>query len=183
MPDKIRIIGISGSLRKQSYNTQMLHEAEQLLPENAEMEIFNIGSLPLFNDDLSSTPPDSVVNFKNAIRNSDAIIFASPEYNYSISGVLKNAIDWGSRPVVENVFDSKPGAILGVSNGKISTGRSQYELRKICFALNMEIINRPEIMIGPAADFFDQENHLINEKTKEYLSLMLQKLVEAKSQI
>lgn len=174
---KIKILGISGSLRKESYNTTLLKTIKSFLPDDAEMEIFDIGTLPLFNPDLETSLPETVVKFKSAIKNSDAIIFASPEYNYSITGVLKNAIDWGSRPKDDNSFDAKPGAIVGASNGRISTGRSQYELRKICFGLNMYLLNKPEVMVGPAGNSIDESGNITDAKTNGKLQELVTNLI------
>ncbi|MFL6375012.1 MAG: NADPH-dependent FMN reductase, partial [Pyrinomonadaceae bacterium] len=127
----IRILGISGSLRTGSYNTAALRAAVELCPDGAEIEIYDIGGFEPFNEDLEPNPPEKVTEFKAAIRAADAILFSSPEYNYSVPGHLKNAIDWASRPYGDSAFDGKPALIIGCSPGAIGTARMQYHLRQI----------------------------------------------------
>ena len=174
---KIKIVGISGSLRKGSYNSALLREAAKLLPANAELEILDISQLPIYNSDLEVAMPSSVLTFKNNIQSADAVLFASPEYNYSIPGVLKNAIDWASRPYGDNSFDGKAAAIMGVSVGMLGTARMQYHLRQVMVFLDMKTLNRPEVMIGMAQERFDAEGNLTDEKTKEKVAELLQALV------
>lgn len=177
MKNKIKIVGFSGSLRKGSYNTALLRAILKLAPENVEMEILEIGDLPLFNQDLEGT--NEIVNeLKRKVKRADAVIFVSPEYNYSISGVLKNAIDWISRPFGDNSFEGKPAAIMGASTGMIGTARMQYHLRQVMVFLDMKPINRPELMVGLAQDKFDADNNLIDEKTKTKIGEMFASLLE-----
>src|SRR5690606_27541564 len=120
MNDKIRIIGIAGSLRAKSFNRAVLREATKLVPENAEIEIFELtGDIPGFNQDDESNPPEKIIELKRKIKKADAILFVTPEYNYSVPGVLKNVIDWISRPYGDNAFEGKPAAIMGASIGNI----------------------------------------------------------------
>ena len=136
MSKPIRILGIAGSLRHQSYNRAALRAATQLAPEGAAIETFELDGIPLFNQDEEKNPPAKVVELKMRVRECDAILFVTPEYNYSVPGVLKNAIDWASRPYGDNAWDGKPAAIMGASIGAIGTARAQYHLRQIFVFLN-----------------------------------------------
>src|SRR3972149_3459920 len=125
MAVKTRILGIVGSLRKGSYNKALMRAATELLPKDVELEIFYLDDVPPFNQDLEKQPPQVIRLFKERIRGADAILIASPEYNYSIPGVLKNAIDWASRPYGDNAFDGKPVGVIGASVGMLGTARAQ----------------------------------------------------------
>ena len=177
MTEKLRILGISGSLRRGSYNTAALQAAVELCPPDAEIEIYDIGGFQPFNEDLEPNALEDVVEFKAAIRAADAIIFSSPEYNYSVPGHLKNAIDWASRPYGDSAWDGKPALIMGCSPGAIGTARMQYHLRQIMVFLNMHPLNRPEVMINNCASKFDAEGNLTDEKTREFLREAIQALV------
>lgn len=177
MSNQIRILGIAGSLRQQSYNRGALRAATELVPEEATIEIFELDGIPVYNQDEEQNPHEKVVEFKRKIREADAVLFVTPEYNYSIPGVLKNAIDWASRPYGDNSFDGKPAAIMGASVGAIATARAQYDLRKIMVFLNMFPINQPEVMIGNAAERFDQNGNLTDEKTRDIIRQQLENLV------
>ena len=176
--DKIKILGFAGSLRNGSYNKSILRAATELLPENTELEIFDLAEIPMYNQDLDGEKPSSVSEFKDKIKSADAILIATPEYNYSIPGVLKNAMDWASRPYGDNSFDGKPLAIMGASIGNIATARAQYHLRQTCVFLNMHVVNQPEVMVGVAQDKIDSNGVLTDEKTKEVIKSLLEKLVE-----
>lgn len=152
MPNKMHILGIAGSLRRDSYNKSLLRAALELLPQNVELEIFDLDGIPPFNQDLELKPPTKVKDLKARIRAADALVIATPEYNYSIPGVLKNAIDWASRPYSDNAFDDKPVAFMGASIGMIGTARAQYHLRQSSVFLNMHPLNRPEVMVPNAQD-------------------------------
>jgi chromate reductase len=173
-----RILGISGSLRRGSYNTAALRAAVQLAPENAVVETFELDGIPPFNQDEEMNPPVKVVELKRRVREADAILFVTPEYNYSVPGVLKNAIDWGSRPYGDSAWDGKPAAIMGASPGTFGTARAQYHLRQIFVFLNVFAVNQPEVMISKAAQRFDAEGNLTDEKTKDRIRQLLQSLVE-----
>lgn len=178
MSNTIRILGIAGSLRKESFNRGALRAAQELAPEGVEIEIFDLDGIPGFNQDQESEPPAIVAEFKKKIREADAIIFSTPEYNYSIPGVLKNAIDWASRPYGDSAWDGKPAAIMGASGGNIATARAQYDLRKSMVFLNMFPINKPEVMIGGAGDKFDAEGNLTDETTRDFIRQQVEALVE-----
>jgi chromate reductase len=173
----ICILGIAGSLRRDSYNRAALRAATSLVPEGATLETFELDRIPIFNQDEDRNPPSSVVELKRRIRESDGVLFVTPEYNYSVPGVLKNAIDWASRPYGDNAWDGKPAAIMGASPGLIGTARAQYHLRQILVFLNMFPINQPEVLIGNAAARFDKEGNLTDETTKDYIRKLLENLV------
>jgi chromate reductase len=174
----VKILGIAGSLRKGSYNRAALRAAQKEAPSEAEIEIFDLEGIPPFNDDLVSTPPEGVRQLKAKIKAADAVLFATPEYNYSVSGVLKNAIDWGSRPPGDNAWDGKPAAILSASSGLLGGVRAQYHLRQTLAALNMFILNRPEVMIAKAREKFDSEGNLSDEDTRKRIQALVQALMD-----
>ena len=178
MEKTIKILGIAGSLREGSYNRGALRAAADLVPEGAEIEIFDIAGFPEFVQGQDENPPQKVVEFKQKIREADAIIFCSPEYNYSVPGVLKNAIDWASRPYGDSAWNGKPAAIMGASIGGIGTARMQYHLRQIMVFLNMFPLNQPEVMISNATEKFDAEGNLTDEPTKEFIASQLKALVD-----
>lgn len=178
MGEKIKILGICGSLREGSFNLSALKAAAELAPEGVEIEIFSIGGIPEFVQGHDLNPPEKVVEFKRKIREADAILFASPEYNYSVPGVLKNAIDWASRPYGDSAWEGKPAAIMGASPGTGGTMRMQYHLRQIMVFLNMFPINKPEVMIGTCTNKFDENGNLTDEKTREFIGQMIKALAE-----
>lgn len=174
----LTILGIAGSLRKASYNRGALRAAQKLVPEDAKIEIFDLHDIPPFNQDEEKNPPQSVIDLKQRVRAADAILFSTPEYNYSIPGVLKNAIDWASRPYGDNAWNDKPVAIMGASVGSTGTARAQYHLRQSFVFLNMHPLNGPEVMISNAAERFDDQGNLKDEKTRERIQQMLRHLVD-----
>ncbi|HUR99130.1 MAG TPA: NAD(P)H-dependent oxidoreductase [Pyrinomonadaceae bacterium] len=176
MDKPIRILGIAGSLRKGSYNHGALRAAVELVPEGATIEIFELDGIPGFNQDDEQNPPQKVAELKRKIRESDAILFVTPEYNYSVPGVLKNAIDWASRPYGDSAWNGKPAAIMGASVGTIATARAQYHLRQMMVFLNMFPINQPEVMIGNAGEKFDAEGNLTDESTREFIRQLIENL-------
>jgi chromate reductase, NAD(P)H dehydrogenase (quinone) len=178
MSEPIRILGIAGSLRRESYNRAALRAATQLVPEGAVIEVFELDGIPGFNQDEEQNPPARIAELKRKVRESDAILFVTPEYNYSVPGVLKNAIDWASRPYGDSAWDGKPAAIMGASIGAIATARAQYHLRQMMVFLNMFPINRPEVMIGNASNAFDAQGNLTDETTKTYIRDLLQSLID-----
>ena len=177
MSKTVRILGIAGSLRRESFNRAALRAATELVPEDGTIEIFELQGIPGFNQDEEPSPPAKVVELKKRIRESDAILIVTPEYNYSIPGVLKNAIDWASRPYGDSAWNGKPVAIMGASVGTIGTARAQYHLRQMMVFLNMFPVNQPEVMIGNAAERFDAEGNLTHDATKDIIRKLLQNLV------
>ena len=169
----ITILGISGSLRKSSYNTAALHAAQELVPAGMKIEIADISQIPLYNsDDQAKGFPAAVQKLGEQIRAADGLLFASPEYNYSVSGVLKNAIDWISR-MDKQPFAGKPSAIVGASMGMLGTARAQYHLRQIGVFVDLRFLNRPEVMIAKAQDRFDSAGKLTDAPTRELLGKLL----------
>jgi len=175
--NKIKILGVVGSLRKDSYNHFALRAAQELLPEGAVLDLVELHGIPVFNQDDEMTPSASVLAFKKQILVADAILFATPEYNYSVPGGLKNAIDWASRPYGDSVWLGKPAAIMGASVGSLGTARAQYHLRQILVSLNMPVVNQPEVMIGNAAKAFSLDGKLTDDKTKQVIQQLLIALV------
>ena len=178
MSTNVRILGIAGSLRRESYNRAALRAATQFVPEGATIDIFELDGIPGFNQDEEQHPPAKVSELKRSIREADAILFVTPEYNYSVPGVLKNAIDWASRPYGDSAWNGKPAAIMGASIGAIGTARAQYHLRQMMVFLNMFPVNQPEVMIGNAAKRFDAEGNLTDDATKDFIRQLLQNLVD-----
>lgn len=178
MTETLKFLGLVGSLRKGSYNKALMRAAMMLLPEGVTLEVFDIAEFPLFNQDLERNPPALVQEFKARIRAADAILIASPEYNYSIPGVLKNAIDWASRPPTDNAWDGKPVAVMSASTGKLGGARMQYHLRQVFVWLNMYPINRPEFMLANSANYFDEQGNLKDEDTRNRLRDLLNSLAD-----
>jgi chromate reductase, NAD(P)H dehydrogenase (quinone) len=178
MKSKVRILGIAGSLRRGSYNQAALRTAKLLVPESSEIDVFQIDEIPMFNEDDEKHPPSSVVELKERIRSADAVLIVTPEYNYSIPAALKNAIDWASRPYGDSAWSGKPAAIMGASLGPVGTARAQQHLRQILVALNLFLLNKPEVVIADAAHRFDEDGNLIHDPTKQLIQELLKNLVD-----
>jgi len=174
--DKLRILGFAGSLRVGSYNRALLRAATELLPDGTTLEIFDLNGIPPFNQDLEMNMFAKVKEFKSKIREADAILIATPEYNYSVPGVLKNAIDSASRPYGDNPFNDKPVAIISASVGMLGGARAQYHLRQTFIFLNMYPINTPEVIVTFAQNKFDANGKLTDEDTRRFLKQLLEKL-------
>ena len=175
----MHILGISGSLRKDSINTAALHACKDLLPPGVTLSVFDLTPIPLYNEDVRAIGlPASVQQLREQIKAADALVIATPEYNYSIPGVLKNAIDWASRPP-EQPFDGKPVAIIGATPGGLGTSRAQYHLRQVFVYLNGLLLNRPEVFISGATSKFDASGKLTDAATAENLGKMLVALTDA----
>jgi chromate reductase len=177
MSKPIIILGFAGSLRKGSYNKALLHVASELVPKDAKLEIFNLEGIPVFNQDLEDRMPQKVKKFKAKIRAADALLIATPEYNYSVPGVLKNAIDWASRPYDDNSFEGKPVAVMSASPGMLGGARAQYHLRQVLVSLNMHAVNRPEVIVMSVEEKIDEKGNLIDEKTRKKIRQVLESLV------
>jgi chromate reductase len=174
----IHVLGISGSLRKGSYNTAALRAAAELSPPGMTIEIFNLSPIPLFNSDLWAAGfPEPVQHFRDRIAATDALLIATPEYNYSIPGVLKNAIDWASRPP-NHPLNGKPVAIMGVTTGNWGTVRAQLHLRQVCVYTNMLPLNQPEVLIARAQERFDANGRLTDETTRDFIRKLLEALTD-----
>lgn len=173
----MKILGISGSLRQQSFNTAALRAAQSVLPDGAEMEFADLSGIPLYDQDLrDKNVPESVVTLATQIQQADALLFATPEYNYSIPGGLKNAIDWVSREN-PNPFSGKPAAIMSASMGMLGGARAQYHLRQIMVFQNVHCLNRPEVMIAAAHQRFDADGNLTDDATREHISGLVNALI------
>jgi len=177
MAQKISILGFAGSLRKGSYNKSLLRAALEMVSSEVELEIFDLEGIPPFNQDLENQPPEKVKEFKAKIRAADAILIVTPEYNYSMPGALKNAIDNASRPYGDNPFNGKPVAIMGASIGMLGTARAQYHLRQSLVFLNMYPLNQPEVMVPLAHEKIDQNGRLTDQKTRGKIKELLEALV------
>jgi chromate reductase, NAD(P)H dehydrogenase (quinone) len=172
----IKVLGICGSLRKGSFNRMALRVAQELAPAGMKVDVADISAFPLHNEDVRAQGfPPPVQTFRDQIAAADALLFVTPEYNYSMAGVLKNAIDWASRPP-NQPFDGKPVAIMGASAGALGTGRAQYHLRQTCVFLNMFPVNKPEVMIAQAQNRFDAEGRLTDETTKGLIKQLMESL-------
>lgn len=164
-----KIAVIVGSLRKESYNLKTAKVLTTLAPESLSLEIINISDLPMFNEDLEPTPPKEWVAFREQISAADGLLFLTPEYNRSMPGVLKNAIDVGSRPYGKNSWNGKPGGIVSVSIGNISGFGANHHLRQSLTFVNVPTMAQPEAYIGGAAALFDEKGNLTNDSTKNFL--------------
>jgi chromate reductase len=173
----MQVLGISGSLRRNSYNTALLRAAAELMPPEMTLEIFDLSHLPMFNQDSEKPFPDTVVEFRTKLAHADALLIATPEYNGSISGALKNAIDWASRPP-KQPLNGKPTAIIGVSTGNFGTLRAQLHLRQILTHVGALTLGKPEVLVGRAEQVFDAQGHLIDPATCGFLRDLLTTLVE-----
>jgi chromate reductase len=176
MAQPITILGICGSLRKASYNRGALRAAQKLCPEGTRLEIFELDGIPIYSQDEERSPPPRVAEFKQRIRAADAIVIATPEYNYSVPGPLKNAIDWASRPYGDNAWDGKPVALMSAALSAGGGVRAQYHLRQIFVFLNMEAVLQPEVAIGNAPKSFDEQGNLTDETSKKLIAQLLQNL-------
>jgi len=174
----IVILGFAGSLRMDSYNKALLRAAVELLPSDARLEIFDFAEIPLFNQDLELQMPEEVKEFKAKIRAADAILIATPEHNYSVPGILKNAIDWASRPYGDNSFEGKPVAVMSASVGMLGGARAQYHLRQTFVFLDMHPINKPEVIVAFAPQKIDEKGKVTDEKTREFIKELLENLVD-----
>src|SRR5262249_601997 len=174
----LRILGIVGSLRRNSYNRSALCAAARLVPEGAILESFALDGTPLFNQDEDQHPPFRVAELKRRIRESDAVLFVTPEYNYSVPGVLKNAIDWASRPYGDSAWDGKPAAIMGASMGTLGTARAQYHLGPLLLFRNMSPTNQPKVSTATPATRSDEEGELTAQAKKDQISRLLKSLVD-----
>src|SRR5687767_15091144 len=165
---------MKGSVQKLNLSSRI----SPIVPEGAEIEIFELDGIPGLNQDDEQNPPAKVTELKKRIREADAILIVTPEYNYSIPGVLKNAIDWASRPYGDSAWNGKPVAVMGASIGAIGTARAQYHLRQVFVFLNMFPINQPEVMISNAGERFDAGGNLTDETTKKLIRQLLQSLAD-----
>ena len=173
--DQLRILGFAGSLRTGSYNGALLRSARELAPAGLAIEIYESIELPLFNEDVEAQgDPEPVSAFKAAIGGADALLIATPEYNYGVPGVLKNAIDWASRPPGRGPLDGKLAAIIGASVGTVGSARAQQQLRQTFAFTNTLAMLQPEVLVGRAHQKFDRDGRLSDEATRTFLRHYLQ---------
>jgi chromate reductase len=176
--DPISVLGFAGSLRARSYNRAALRAAVELAPAGMSIETFDLAPIPLSNEDVKQQGfPPPVQEFRDKIRAADALLIVTPEYNHSIPGVLKNAIDWASRPP-EQPFDGKPIAVMGASPGRLGSVRAQMHLRQCFVFLNGLILNRPEVLIAGAPQMFDDDLRLTDEPTRDFVGKLLLALAD-----
>jgi len=179
----MKVLGISGSLRAGSYNTMALKAAQKLAPAGMTIEIASIADIPLYNDDVRAQgDPEPVSRLKAAIRAADAVLIVTPEYNFSIPGVLKNALDWMSRPP-EPPFGGKCVAIMGASPGPVGTARVQYDLRKVLVFLDAFCVNKPEVFIANCASKFDAQGNLTDEAGAKFIGELLVNMQKLKARL
>jgi chromate reductase, NAD(P)H dehydrogenase (quinone) len=172
--ERLRILGIPGSLRRLSFNRGLLFAARELAPDGMRMEITDLSSLPLYNADVEAEgTPLSVREFKTQIEEADALLIATPEYNHLMSGVLKNAIDWASRPPGKNPLQRKPAAIMGASGGTSGTARAQLSLRQVLTATECYVMPSPQLLVVNARERFDSDGRLTDQQTREHLRALL----------
>jgi chromate reductase len=175
----ITITGFAGSLRKNSYNKRLLRAAAGLLPEFTQLELLDIDGIPLYNQDMEeSRIPDIVLRFKEEIERADAVLITTPEYNHSYPGVLKNAIDWASRPHGRNSFDSKPVAVMSAAPGMFGGVAAQDQLKQVLMALNMHVVAQPAVIVTSADRKFGPNNELIDGDAKRFMRQLLANLVD-----
>jgi chromate reductase len=174
---QLQVLGIAGSLRAGSYNRALLRAAQEIAPEGVEITTFDLAPIPPYNADVERQElPKPVAALKTAIRDADALLIATPEYNRSMPGLLKNALDWASRPPTDSPLNGKPVAIMGVSTGSYGTVRAQGHLRRVCLATNMLPLNRPELYVARAEGEFDVSGELVDEATRRRVAKLLQAL-------
>ncbi|SLM32585.1 NADPH-dependent FMN reductase [Desulfamplus magnetovallimortis] len=175
----MKILGISGSLRTNSYNTKLLEISQDIFADDHQIDIFSLCEIPLYNADLDTdAKPVSVTALIDAIASCDVVLFATPEYNYSISGVLKNAIDWASRPAYESVLAGKPAGILSASRGPVGGARAQSQLRHVLAATLTPVLPQREYLLPFASEAFDESGNLLGENMTRRLERYICQLIE-----
>lgn len=171
-----RIIALAGSLRRRSFNRALIHAAQELAPDGMTIDLVEIGELPFYNADVESEgDPPAVADFKASLRTADGLLFATPEYNDGIPGLLTNAIDWGSRLPGRAPLTGKPVALMGASPSQIGTARAQLHLRLLLSHVQARVLPPPELLVASAHDRFDADLKLVHESTRRVLSQLLQR--------
>lgn len=173
--DQKRIAVIVGSLRKESLNRKMAQNLIELAPQGLKLEILEIGQLPMYNQDLDADPPKPWADFRNQLKTFDGVIFVTPEYNRSVPGVLKNAIDVGSRPYGQSAWNGKPAAVITVSPGAMGGFGANHHLRQSLVFLNMPTMQQPEAYVGNAGELFNDKGKIENDKTREFIGKFVHK--------
>ncbi|WP_194726012.1 NADPH-dependent FMN reductase [Noviherbaspirillum malthae] len=165
---------IVGSLRKDSINRKLAQALQKMAPASLTLNIVEIGNLPLYNQDNDANPPQAARDFKTQIQNADAVLFVTPEYNRSVPGVLKNAIDTASRPYGQSAWDGKPGAVISVSPGAIGGFGANHHLRQSLVFLNVPVMQQPEAYIGNAGNLVDESGNIASDSTRDFMQKFLQ---------
>jgi chromate reductase len=179
----IKILGIAGSLREASYNRRLLRAASSLLPPSAELESFDLDGIPLYNQDVEALAfPEAVKALKKKIEEADALLITTPEYNHSYPGVLKNAIDWASRPYGKNSFDGKPTAVMSASPALFGGVAAQDHLKQVLLALNARLVTQPAVIVSMAHEKFDENGNLLDSNTQLFLKQLITNLVNTARQ-
>jgi chromate reductase, NAD(P)H dehydrogenase (quinone) len=172
---RFRILSIAGSLRQGSYNRGLLRAAEELAPEWVEMQFFDIGTLPFFNEDIEAIgDPEPVRRFKEAIGEANAVLIATPEYNGAVPGVLANAIDWASRPTSQSVLRNKPVAVMGAVLGRSGSMNAQVALRGVLSRVGAVVVPDPQVLVPRASRLFDEQVNLRDEDTRQEISQLVE---------
>lgn len=177
MTRTISVCGFAGSLRQHSYNRMLISAAAEVAPERMTVEPFDLSDIPLFNYDVEQQgDPAPVTAFKDAIAAADAVLIATPEYQHGVPGVLKNALDWASRPPRESVLRGKPTAIMGASPGRTGTARAQSQLRQTLVYNDTRAVQKPEVLVANAKSLFDDEGRLTDDTTRDFVRRLLDAL-------
>jgi len=173
------VVGFAGSLRRGSYNRALLRAATELAPSALHIVIHELDGIPLYNGDVEAAgAPSSVVELRDAIRTAEGLLIATPEYNHGVPGVLKNTIDWLSRPPRDSVLNGKVAAVMGASPGMTGTARGQSQLRQAFAFTNTYALLQPEVLVGRAHEKFDADGHLVHQATRDFLATFLQNFAD-----
>jgi chromate reductase len=175
MAAPFNVVVIVGSLRKQAYSLRLAHALVKLAPASLKFDVLTLHDLSFYNQDLEATPPADWVAFRSRVKAADAVVFVTPEYNRSVPGVLKNAIDVGSRPYGQSAFDGKPGGVISNSPGAIGGFGANHHLRQMLTFLNVAVLQQPEAYVGGIGDAFNEQGDLVKESLRDFM----QKYVEA----
>ncbi len=175
--DTITVLGIAGSLRRGSYNRALLRSAQSLTPDDMRLHLFDLHDVPFYDADVEKRgDPEPVTALKERIREADAVVIATPEYQHSLPGVLKNALDWASRPPQDPPLKRKPVAMMGATPGRYGTARAQAELRKVLAYNDAVLVNRPEVLVANATKTFDEAGELVDDTARELVRELLEAL-------
>ncbi len=175
--DTITVVGIAGSLRRGSYNRALVRAARSLTPAGMSLHVLDLHGIPFYDADVEKQgDPEPVSAMKRQIRDADAVLVATPEYQHGIPGVLKNALDWASRPPKDPPLKHKPVAMMGATTGRYGTARAQAELRKVLAYNDTIVVNRPEVLVANARETFDDTGQLVDETARELLRELLEAL-------
>lgn len=176
--ETLRVVGIAGSLRQASYNKALLRAAQELAPERLKIEIHDLAGVPLYNEDVEAAGvPQAVLDLRQAIADADGLLIATPEYNHGVPGVMKNALDWLSRPPRKSALQGKPTALMGATPGTTGTARGQSQLRQSFVFTDTPAMLQPEVLVGRAHERFDAEGRLTDQKVRDHLVTFLERFI------